>query len=279
MAPLTNSNSTSRLQGGKRLRETRPDIPLVSIITVVFRDSKELLPLLHNVVERKGPEAEFIIVDGGSTDGTVDLLRKFDDQIDYWISEPDAGIYDAMNKGISLASGQFILHINAGDRLEHIPVPELKQCLAAGTDIACFSVNLVGWGNFPPRPGFRLFLDNSISHQGTFYRRTSHPGYDLSFPFLADFDCNQKMILKSRMKTAFFNEVVAERLSIGVSKTRAADREIYRVVKKNMGQFYALVAVVWRALAPTRTWIKGILYRMDKASKTKTKPQSVGSRR
>lgn len=264
---------TTRQHGGKRLRESRPDIPLVSVITVVYQESQELLPLLLNIVECKGPEAEIIVVDGGSTDGTVDLLRKFDDRIDYWISEPDAGIYDAMNKGISLARGHFVLHINAGDRLKHIPAPALRQCLAAGADIACFSVNLVGWGDFPPRTGFPLLLDNSISHQGTFYRRTSHPGYDLSFRILADFDCNQKMILKSGMNAALFQEVVAERLSVGISKTRAADREIYRIVKKNFGTHYAIAAVVWRALAPTRTWIKSILHRIDRSSGNK--PQST----
>src|SRR5215469_14022658 len=108
MDPLSSTDQTSRLHGGKRLREPRPDTPLVSIITVVYQDCTELLPLLSNILERKGPEAEVIVVDGGSTDGTVDLLRKLDDQVDYWISEPDAGIYDAMNKGISLARGHFV---------------------------------------------------------------------------------------------------------------------------------------------------------------------------
>lgn len=273
MEPLSRIDSTSRLHGGKRLREPRPDTPLVSIITVVYQDCTELLPLLRNIVEHKGREAELVVVDGGSTDGTVDLLKEFDDQVDYWISEPDAGIYDAMNKGISLARGHFVLHINAGDRVKYIPVPVLRECLAGGVDIACFSVDVAGWGNYPPRPGFRMLLDNPISHQGIFYRRTSHPGYDLSFRLLADFDCNQRMILKSRMNAAYFTEVVAERVCLGAAETRAADREIYPIVKKNLGTHYAIVAVVWRALAPTRKWIKGILYRMDRSSENK--PQST----
>ena len=269
------ADTTIRLQGGKRLRESQPETPLVSIITVVYQDCAELLPLLSNIVERKGPEAEMIVVDGGSADGTVELLRKFDDEVDYWISEPDAGIYDAMNKGISLARGHFVLHINAGDRVKYIPVPVLRECLAGGVDIACFSVDVAGWGNYPPRPGFRMLLDNPISHQGIFYRRTSHPGYDLRFPLLADFDCNQRMILKSQMKAAYFKEVVAERVYLGAAETRASHREIYPIVKKNLGRHWAVVAVAWRALAPTRKWIKGILYRLNRSSESK--PQSTSS--
>ena len=149
--PLSNADP-SPLHGGKRLREPRADTPLVSIISVVYQEFAELPALLLNIVERKGPEAEIIVVDGGSTDGSVDQLRKFDDQVDYWISEPDAGLYDAMNKGISLARGHFIFHINAGDRIRHIPVPVLRQCLADGVDIACFSVNVAGWANIRPAP-------------------------------------------------------------------------------------------------------------------------------
>jgi hypothetical protein len=72
------------------------------------------------------------------------------------------------------------------------------------------------------------------------------------------------------MKAAYFKEVVAERLSLGAAETPAADGQIYPIVKKNLGTHYAVVAVAWRALAPTRKWIKGILYRMDRSHKNKT---------
>src|SRR5450432_3085742 len=95
--------------------------PLVSVVTVVYNGAAQLRSTIESVLGQKRDDIEYIIVDGGSTDGTIDILRGLDDRIDYWISEPDAGIYDAMNKGIHLARGKFVHHLNIGDRLLRIP--------------------------------------------------------------------------------------------------------------------------------------------------------------
>ena len=129
---------TTRIEGGRRLRQAaRATPPLVSIISVVFRARQELPSLLESIIALRDDYTELIVIDGGSDDGSIDILRHFDNSIDYWISEADRGIYDAMNKGIAVATGKFVLHINAGDRLLFIPRQELDQSLADNIDVAC----------------------------------------------------------------------------------------------------------------------------------------------
>lgn len=92
-----------------------PGRPLVSIVTVVYNGEKHIERTIRSVIEQSYHPAEYVVVDGGSTDGTLDILAKYDDRIDYWISEPDKGISDAMNKGILLSAGELIAHLHADD--------------------------------------------------------------------------------------------------------------------------------------------------------------------
>ena len=91
------------------------NLPLVSIITVVFNGESELEETIQSVIEQSYSNIEYLIIDGASRDRTLDIIRRYESQIDYWCSEPDAGIYDAMNKGIQAAQGQIIGLINCGD--------------------------------------------------------------------------------------------------------------------------------------------------------------------
>lgn len=106
-------------EGGLRakgyFKQSYESKPLISIITVVYNGKKYLEETIHSVINQTYDNVEYIIIDGGSTDGTLDIIRKYENQIDYWISERDHGIYDAMNKGITLASGEWINFMNAGD--------------------------------------------------------------------------------------------------------------------------------------------------------------------
>ena len=98
--------------------------PLISIITVVRNSDKLLEGTILNVLSQNYENIEYIIIDGNSTDKTLDIIRKYEDKINYWISEPDKGIYDAMNKGISLASGEWLNFMNAGDEFINSEVIE-----------------------------------------------------------------------------------------------------------------------------------------------------------
>lgn len=91
------------------------ELPVFSIITVVYNGANTIEKTINSVLNQKYPNIEYIIVDGGSNDGTVEIIKKYENKISYWQSEPDKGIYDGMNKGIDLAHGMFINFLNSGD--------------------------------------------------------------------------------------------------------------------------------------------------------------------
>jgi glycosyltransferase involved in cell wall biosynthesis len=90
-------------------------LPLITVVTVVFNAARFLEETITSVISQTYPNMEYIIIDGGSIDGTVDIIRKYERQIDFWLSDKDNGIYDAMNKGIRLSRGRWINFMNAGD--------------------------------------------------------------------------------------------------------------------------------------------------------------------
>ena len=107
------------LSGGLRtkgiIKQSQENKPLITIITVVRNGEKTLDQTILSVINQTYENVEYIIIDGASTDSTLDIIRKYESKIDYWISEPDKGIYDAMNKGIRFATGDFIALLNSDD--------------------------------------------------------------------------------------------------------------------------------------------------------------------
>src|SRR5512147_620337 len=93
-----------------------PDRPRVSIITVVRNDHAGLAITMDSVAAQDYADREYVIVDGASTDGTVEVIRRRAAEVTRWISEPDSGIYQAMNKGVRAAAGEYVCFMNAGDR-------------------------------------------------------------------------------------------------------------------------------------------------------------------
>lgn len=116
------SNSNRIGEGGLRsegcFKGSYTGKPLVTIITVVLNRVEHIEETIKSVVNQTYDNVEYIIIDGGSTDGTLDIVRKYKDVVDYWVSEPDEGISDAFNKGIGLSTGDIIGIISAGDRYE-----------------------------------------------------------------------------------------------------------------------------------------------------------------
>jgi cellulose synthase/poly-beta-1,6-N-acetylglucosamine synthase-like glycosyltransferase len=106
-------------EGGLRtqgyFKQSLPDKPLITIITSTYNAAEYLPRTIKSVREQTYTNIEWIIVDGNSKDNTVELIRQNEDVIDYWVSEPDSGIYDAWNKGVSLANGDWIAFLGAGD--------------------------------------------------------------------------------------------------------------------------------------------------------------------
>jgi hypothetical protein len=118
-SPIVIRNKLGILEGGLRTkgisRIGTVDRSLISVITVVFNGEKNLEQTIQSVINQDCQNFEYIIIDGGSSDGTTDIIKKYEDRIDYWKSEKDMGLYDAMNQGIDLAAGQWLNFMNCGD--------------------------------------------------------------------------------------------------------------------------------------------------------------------
>lgn len=187
-------------EGGLRtkgyFKQSLADKPLISVITVVFNGEPNLEETIQSVINQTYDNVEYIIIDGGSTDGTVDIIRKYDGQIDYWVSERDGGIYDAMNKGWLLATcDAFILFINNGDLV--IAIPNLGNL--APDNVYVGSVKLAGGGMFNNKIDFRLHLGNTIHHQALLINKQISPKqpFNIRYKIYADFDFIQRLYLSN----------------------------------------------------------------------------------
>lgn len=250
---MTPVQSPQKLEGGRRLRsEVRNTSFLLSIVTVVFRAESELRALIDSIVVLKDADTELIVIDGGSQDDTCAILNSYGDNIDYWVSESDEGIYDAMNKGVSLAQGTFILHLNAGDRLLHIPKQELRTADKNSFDAVAFRVLIDDRIEFKPSFSYSLRFHNTLHHQGTFFRKLALPKYNTEYKVFADFDVNQRLALRGA-RVALFGDTVASHLSEGVSDipTPTTVSEFFRIIRRNYGALHLPIAWLmckWRGL-------------------------------
>ena len=230
-------------------------MPLLTILIVVFNDCDELQKIVASILPFHCAELEIVVIDGFSKDGTAQLLENFGDAVDYWLSEPDKGIYDAMNKGVRAAKSTYLLHLNAGDRLLEIPWENLRQCAAEKIDVVCCRVLLDSTVVFTSYTGLRSKLDNTWHHQGTFYRQEAHLGYDTQYPMGADCDHNQRL-LKAGCSRRELPVIVADHDLKGVSANTKGHDEIFRIVRSNFGRFYLLLAKLRFAFIDLRTFYR-----------------------
>jgi glycosyltransferase involved in cell wall biosynthesis len=215
------------------------DKPIISIITVVFNASLVLEETVLSVLKQKDDAVEYIIIDGGSTDGTIDVIKKYQDRISDWVSEPDTGIYDAMNKGIMRANGKYICFINTGDLLFELPIVVVSNSTA---DLISFPVKLSSGNVFIPTVNFSLRIRNTLPHQGCFYKNTAELIYDTNFKVFADFCLNQKMFKNNLVIEALEAPIVAFHDMGGISHDKKHSKEIFKVVRNNFGLHYQILS-------------------------------------
>jgi len=199
------NNAPSRIEGGRRLEDAHIEAHsvrrLVSVITVVLNGEEHLRDAIDSVLAQTYPELEYIVVDGGSTDNTTAILREYGRGIDYWVSEPDAGIYDAMNKGIRLSRGALIGILNADDRYFPYAVERAVGALSNPQIGYCY-----GWmrlidskgndcGLVKPVPrhlfGKRILRETLVPHPTMFVRRSVYEsigGFDSRLKLAGDFE-------------------------------------------------------------------------------------------
>lgn len=174
-------------------------MPLVSIITVVYNDDVGLEKTIKSIRVQTYPNIEHIVIDGASTDGTIGVIRKYEDKIAYWVSEPDKGLYDAMNKGLTAASGDFVWFMNAGD-LIHEPNTiekifgdgrELADIYYGDTMIVDKEYRHIGLRRLrpPEKLNWKSFRQGMlVCHQAILVRRALAGQYDERYSHSADFD-------------------------------------------------------------------------------------------
>jgi glycosyltransferase involved in cell wall biosynthesis len=131
---------------------------------------------VESVVNQTWQEFEYIVIDGGSTDGSKEFIEEQSEHIDYWVSEPDKGIYNAMNKGIAKATGEYLLFLNSGDHLNDLKVLEENHIHLLEKDIIYFDINVIGDGVFfvkkcPAIMTFSYLYHETLPHQSTFIRK------------------------------------------------------------------------------------------------------------
>lgn len=149
----------------------------LSIITINFNNRDGLKKTIDSVVCQTFRDFEWIVIDGGSADGSRELIEQYADHFSYWVSEPDKGIYNAMNKGIKVAQGEYLQFLNSGDWL--CDETALERCFAHGfsADIAFGNVYLAMDGDEagkryqPDSLTFRTLFDGAISHSASFIKR------------------------------------------------------------------------------------------------------------
>lgn len=225
-----------------------PVVGAITIVTVVRNAAGLLEQTIQSVASHLGPDVDYIIVDGASTDGTCDVIRSHQSLLRAWYSAPDRGIYDAMNRGWELANPQGrVLYLGAGDRLLSLPHP--SELVADPQAVIFGKVELASGAVFHPRTGCWLRLYNSLHHQALLVPRPLHPAppFDLSFPLYADFDFNQRLLRQGgRFR---FSENLRSYSAPGGLTQELVIGELAAVTAKNFGSVWSGLARIGYLLA------------------------------
>lgn len=221
----------------------------ISIITVCKNAESAIERTMLSVVTQScfTENIEYLIIDGASSDRTIEIIKQYSNRYPIkWISEPDSGIYNAMNKGIKLASGDYLIFLNAGDYLIHYNVikslinlfESSKFDLIYG-DMFCinpeseqYSVKVV-----PDKPEIDFFYLDTLPHQATFYKKElfeKFGGYDENFKIISDNILNKKLLCNHHVSTKHIDQVISVFVCDGISSTNNnLDVEERKIFQKN----------------------------------------------
>ncbi len=259
----------TRQEGGRRTKDVARKYtegqPVISIVTVVFNDRQHIEDIIVNVRAQTYPNIDYLIIDGGSTDGTLDVIKKHDDGIDYWLSEPDKGIYDAMNKGVSAAAGVWVNFMNSGDSF-YLPttIADIVRAMPSSADLVyghtyyreTDKMTLIETYNLD-----QLWMSMIFSHQSLFVKTAllrEHP-FDTGFRISSDFDFIYHCYVNKRI---FFDtkQIIAVHAVDGVSEQNIISRmvERWRIVNRYTPSFRANLfyfKLLFRKCA--RVWRRG----------------------
>lgn len=236
--------------------------PKFSIITVTYNAGAVLEDTIQSVITQTYRNVEYIIVDGGSKDHTLDIINRYREHIHTLVSEPDKGLYDAMNKGIRLATGDYLCFLNAGDELHEDDTLQLMVHSITGTelpDVLYGETAIVDEeGHFlrmrrlsaPENLNWKSFKDGMlVCHQAFFPRRELAEPYDLRYRFSADFDWCIRIMKKSHTLHNTHLTLI-DYLNEGMTTRnhRASLHERFRIMCRHYGYLSTFARHAWFAL-------------------------------
>ncbi|MGC9151775.1 MAG: glycosyltransferase family 2 protein [Microbacter sp.] len=246
-------------------------MPKLSLITINLNNREGLERTIQSVISQTFTNFEYIIIDGGSTDGSVEIIKQFADHITYWISEPDTGIYNAMNKGIKLAKGEYLLFLNSGDFLASnnvlkIVIPLLKSNI----DILAGYVKELkedGINKYPPITfTFKSLYHTNIPHQSEFIKKDlliNLGFYNENLKILSDYDFNIKAFVKNSTYShvdIMISCIDASGISYQLSNSNIIDSERKQIFASNiprgMLEDYELFFELDKEFHPALKWAK-----------------------
>ena len=220
---------------------------LLSVITVVKNDAINVEKTIKSIISQKNQDVEYLLIDGKSSDGTLQRAKKFRNKIDKIISNKDKGIYDAMNIGIKNSSGKYIGFCNSGDVLKKNSLKTITKFLKKDIDVLFTTVKRNYTGEYIIKSGYNLNrlkynFDFATSHSTGFYIKKKFHNkiglYDLSFKCSADYDFylrlfkNKNILIKSTPKNKIIGEVQSGGFSSKLSPLQHLNEET-RIRNKN----------------------------------------------
>ena len=210
----------------------------LSIITVNFNNSEGLERTIRSVISQTFRDFEFIVIDGGSTDGSVDVIKKYENHINYWVSEHDGGIYAGMNKGLRQAKGEFVNFMNGGDSYHSSDVLEKIFSLNVDVDIITGAHAENGLRNVGKEGVTMLDLYKwAIDHQASFIRRDvalRHP-YDEKYRIVSDWKFFIETLVFDNCSFYYTDTIVVDVDMKGISNTHSElDRKEREMVLKEL---------------------------------------------
>lgn len=225
----------------------------ISILTVCYNSGSTIKDAIESVVAQDYPNIEYIIVDGGSKDDTISIIDTYRQHISQYVSEPDGGIYDAMNKAVKMATGDVIGLLNSDDFYEHNRViSDIVDCFdnQVDTDIVYGNISYVNQQDVDKvvrtvksRPYYDTFFEDGeiVPHPTFFVRKLVYEqlgDYDLSFKFAADYEYTLRALKIHQFKAHYLNKFLVKMRMGGattqsISNVLKVNQEILRAFKKN----------------------------------------------
>lgn len=233
-----------------------------SIVTVTYDAESTLESTIRSVVFQTYSNIEYIIIDGNSSDRTKEIIKKYDDKIFYWFSEPDQGLYDAMNKGLKAATGDYVWFLNAGDTLKNESIVSeladiavrnnMPDILYGETDLIDKEGHVLGGRRLkaPEQLTWKSFqMGMLVSHQAFIAKRNIAPKYDLQYRFSSDFDwcikCMKQAKLIVNSKLVLVNYLYE---GVTTSNRKASLKERYAIMCHYYGSFATVIRHIWFAI-------------------------------